>query len=33
MIGRAQSVVSQTIASLEGQLGVTLFERVGRYPS
>ncbi|QUY48622.1 LysR family transcriptional regulator [Serratia plymuthica] len=32
VIGRAQSVVSQTIASLEGQLGVTLFERVGRYP-
>ncbi|MEZ2416532.1 LysR family transcriptional regulator [Luteibacter sp. RCC_6_2] len=32
VIGRAQSVVSQTIASLEAQLGVTLFERVGRYP-
>lgn len=32
-LGRAQSVVSQTIASLEGQLGVTLFERVGRYPT
>ena len=31
-IGRAQSVVSQTIANLETQLGVTLFERVGRYP-
>ena len=31
-IGRAQSVVSQTIANLEAQLGVTLFERVGRYP-
>jgi DNA-binding transcriptional LysR family regulator len=33
VIGRAQSVVSQTIASLEAQLGVTLFERVGRYPT
>lgn len=31
-LGRAQSVVSQTIANLEGQLGVALFERVGRYP-
>jgi DNA-binding transcriptional LysR family regulator len=31
-IGRAQSVVSQTIANLEAQLGVKLFERVGRYP-
>jgi DNA-binding transcriptional LysR family regulator len=31
-IGRAQSVVSQSIASLEGQLGVRLFERIGRYP-
>src|SRR3954464_13819034 len=31
-IGRAQSVVSQTIANLEAQLGVTLCERVGRYP-
>jgi DNA-binding transcriptional LysR family regulator len=31
-IGRAQSVVSQTIANLEAQLGVALFERVGRYP-
>ncbi|SDA35854.1 LysR family transcriptional regulator [Sphingomonas sp. NFR15] len=29
---RAQSVVSQTIGNLEGQLGVALFERVGRYP-
>lgn len=29
---RAQSVVSQTIAKLEGQLGLPLFERVGRYP-
>lgn len=32
ILGRAQSVVSQTIANLQGQLGVTLFERVGRYP-
>lgn len=31
-IGRAQSVVSQTIAGLETQLNVTLFERAGRYP-
>ncbi|WP_225034095.1 LysR family transcriptional regulator [Paraburkholderia sp. XV] len=31
-IGRAQSVVSQTIANLEAQLDVPLFERVGRYP-
>lgn len=31
-IGRAQSVVSQSIANLEGQLGVRLFERIGRYP-
>jgi DNA-binding transcriptional LysR family regulator len=31
-IGRAQSVVSQTIANLEAQLGVRLFERSGRYP-
>lgn len=29
---RAQSVVSQTLANLEAQLGVTLFERSGRYP-
>ncbi len=29
---RAQSVVSQTIANLEGQFGVTLFDRSGRYP-
>lgn len=29
---RAQSVVSQTLANLEGQLGVALFEREGRYP-
>lgn len=31
-LGRAQSVVSQTIANLEGQLGLPLFERSGRYP-
>ncbi|RWX81596.1 LysR family transcriptional regulator [Neorhizobium lilium] len=31
-IGRAQSVVSQAIANLEGQLGLSLFERIGRYP-
>ena len=31
-LGRAQSVVSQTIVDLEVQLGVTLFERSGRYP-
>lgn len=29
---RAQSVVSHTLANLEAQLGVTLFERSGRYP-
>ncbi len=29
---RAQSVVSQTLANLEGQTGVSLFDRVGRYP-
>jgi DNA-binding transcriptional LysR family regulator len=31
-LNRAQSVVSQTIASLEAQLQVPLFDRVGRYP-
>jgi DNA-binding transcriptional LysR family regulator len=31
-LGRAQSVVSQSIANLEAQLGVTLFERTGRFP-
>ncbi len=31
-LGRAQSVVSQTLANLEGQLGLPLFERVARYP-
>jgi DNA-binding transcriptional LysR family regulator len=30
---RAQSVVSQTLANLEGQLGVTLFDRRTRYPT
>lgn len=29
---RAQSVISQTIANLEGQIGVALFAREGRYP-
>jgi DNA-binding transcriptional LysR family regulator len=29
---RAQSVVSQTLANLEGQLGVKLFDRGGRFP-
>jgi len=29
---RAQSVVSQTLANLEGQLATMLFERTGRYP-
>ena len=29
----AQSVVSQTMASLEAQLGVTLFDRRGRLPA
>jgi DNA-binding transcriptional LysR family regulator len=31
-LGRAQSVVSQTIATLEARLGVKLFARDGRYP-
>lgn len=31
-LGRAQSVVSKTIGNLEGQLGVSLFERAGRFP-
>jgi DNA-binding transcriptional LysR family regulator len=30
-LGRTQSVVSQTIANLEGLLGVPLFDRSGRY--
>jgi DNA-binding transcriptional LysR family regulator len=29
---RAQSVVSELVSSLEGQIGVTLFDRSGRYP-
>src|SRR5580704_9478221 len=29
---RAQSVVSQTLANLEGQLGVKLFDRGARFP-
>ena len=29
---RAQSVVSQTLANLEAQLGVKLFDRASRYP-
>ncbi|HEX8614109.1 MAG TPA: LysR family transcriptional regulator [Telluria sp.] len=29
---RAQSVVSTTLANLEGQVGFALFERTGRYP-
>jgi DNA-binding transcriptional LysR family regulator len=31
-LGRAQSVVSQSLANLEGQLGVRLFERGARFP-
>lgn len=31
-LGRAQSVVSQSIANLEAQTGVVLFHRVARYP-
>lgn len=31
-LGRAQSVISQSIANLEAQLGVRLFERAARYP-
>ncbi|HHY6931020.1 TPA: LysR family transcriptional regulator [Burkholderia ambifaria] len=31
-LGRAQSVVSHTLANLEGQIGVQLFDRTGRYP-
>lgn len=31
-LGRAQSVVSQTLANLEGQLGVQLFDRTSRRP-
>src|ERR1700756_4062730 len=32
-LGRAQSVVSQTMANLESQLGVRLFESRGGYPA
>jgi DNA-binding transcriptional LysR family regulator len=31
-LNRAQSVVSQTVANLEAQLGLQLFDRAGRYP-
>ena len=31
-LGRAQSVVSDLVAGLEGQMGVVLFDRAGRYP-
>jgi len=31
-LGRAQSVVSQTLANLEAQLGLKLFDRTTRYP-
>jgi len=31
-LGRAQSVVSQTLANLEAQIGVRLFDRAGRFP-
>jgi DNA-binding transcriptional LysR family regulator len=31
-LNRAQSVVSQSVANLEAQLGLTLFAREGRYP-
>ena len=31
-LGRAQSVVSQTLANMEGQLGIKLFDRSGRIP-
>jgi DNA-binding transcriptional LysR family regulator len=30
---RAQSVVSELVSSLEGQIGVALFDRSGRYPA
>jgi Bacterial regulatory helix-turn-helix protein, lysR family len=29
---RSQSVVSETVSNLEGQIGVQLFDRSGRYP-
>jgi DNA-binding transcriptional LysR family regulator len=31
-LGRAQSLVSQTLANMEGQLGLQLFDRSGRIP-
>ena len=31
-LNRAQSAVSELVAGLEGQLGVALFDRSGRYP-
>src|ERR1700758_5218971 len=31
-LGRAQSVVSQTLAHMEGQLGIRLFDRSKRIP-
>src|SRR5258708_39546894 len=31
-LGRAQSVVSQTLANMDGQLGGQLFDRSGRIP-
>lgn len=31
-LGRTQSVISQTVANLEGQLGIRLFDRANRYP-
>jgi DNA-binding transcriptional LysR family regulator len=30
---RAQSVISELVSNLEGQIGVTLFDRSGRYPA
>jgi DNA-binding transcriptional LysR family regulator len=30
---RAQSVISELVSGLEGQIGVTLFDRSGRYPT
>ena len=32
-LGRAQSVVSQTLAKMEGQLGIQLFDRSSRIPA
>ena len=31
-LGRAQSAVSEAVSGLEAQLGVVLFDRMGRYP-